>query len=304
MLQKHATVVSSQIQSYAELQKLFRVEQFDVIFTRLGIYIDAELMNSQKKLKCIVTSTTGLNHIDTSAAKDKNIEVISLKGETEFLSTIKSTAEHTWMLLLSLIRNLIPATKNVIDNLEWIRTPFLADELDGKTIGIIGFGRLGKIVSKYAESFGMNVLVNDRKQFETDSPYQHVDIKTLIAQSDFIILLINYEEENIHFFNEEKFAWMKPTAYFINTSRGEMVDEISLVNALKNNKIRGAALDVLDGDSAWESHCNGNQALLQYARNNNNLIITPHMGGYGKESIAKTRQFVTEKFIQKYCQHS
>ncbi len=300
LLQSHATVVASQIQTYAELHQLLSIEQFDVIFTRLGIYIDAELMNLQKKLTCIVTSTTGLNHIDLSAANDKNIDVISLKGETEFLATIKSTAEHTWMLLLSLIRKLIPAYENVIEKQEWMRTPFLADELDGKTIGIIGFGRLGKIVSRYAEAFGMNVLVNDRLKIETDSPYQQVDIKTLVSTSDFIVLLISYDNENIKFFDKEKFGWMKSTAYFINTSRGEMVDENALVSALNNKQIKGAALDVLDGDSAWESQYNGNQALLEYARNNDHLIVTPHMGGYGKESIARTRQFVTEKFIRKY----
>jgi D-3-phosphoglycerate dehydrogenase len=188
----------------------------------------------------------------------------------------------------------------VIEKQEWMRTPFLADELDGKTIGIIGFGRLGKIVSRYAEAFGMNVLVNDRLKIETDSPYQQVDIKTLVSTSDFIVLLISYDNENIKFFDKEKFGWMKSTAYFINTSRGEMVDENALVSALNNKQIKGAALDVLDGDSAWESQYNGNQALLEYARNNDHLIVTPHMGGYGKESIARTRQFVTEKFIRKY----
>lgn len=301
LLQSHATVVSSQIQSYAELHQLLSIEQFDVIFTRLGIYIDAELMHLQKNLTCIVTSTTGLNHIDISAAHDQNIDVISLKGETEFLATIRSTAEHTWMLLLSLIRKLIPAHKNVIEKQEWTRTPFLADELDGKTIGIIGFGRLGKIVSRYAEAFGMNVLVNDRLKIESDLPYQQVDIKTLVSTSDFIVLLISYDNENIQFFDKEKFGWMKSTAYFINTSRGEMVDENALVSALNNKQIKGAALDVLDGDSAWESQYNGNQALLAYASKNDHLIVTPHMGGYGIESIARTRQFVTEKFIRKYC---
>lgn len=273
-------------------------QSYEVIFTRLGLMMDEEAMRLQPSLKYIVTSTTGLNHIDVEAATRRGVHVISLKGESEFLAQVKSTAEHTWALLLSLIRKL-PAAMEHVKAGGWDRQPFLSDELDGKTLGIIGYGRLGKIVANYGVAFGMQVLVHDHhpENYAGHAHVQPADLKTLLAKADVVCLLISWSEESNAFMHADRFREMKTGAYFINTARGELVDEHALLNALVSGKLKGAALDVLWGDSAWPGKTEGAFALLDYARQNPNLLITPHMGGYGQDSIAKTRTFVTRKFL-------
>lgn len=272
---------------------------FEAVFTRLGLFLDKEIIDLMPKLKIIATSTTGLNHIDCHYAKANSIEVLSLKGEFEFLSSVKSTAEHTWLLLLSLLRHHIPSVRDVKENGNWNRLAFLSEEINGKTIGIIGFGRLGKIVAQYAQAFSANLLVNDIGNIDTErySFVKSVSIEQLLISSDIVILMISFSEENMNFFDKSKFALMKENSYFINTSRGELVDEVALLNCLVSGKLKGAALDVLHGDSAWETKCKGTPALLSYAKNNSNLLITPHMGGGGKTSIGMTRNFIVEKFL-------
>jgi D-3-phosphoglycerate dehydrogenase len=109
--------------------------------------------------------------------------------------------------------------------------------------------------------------------------------------------MISFSPENINFMSEEKFSQMKSGAYFINTSRGELVNENDLLFNLETGHLKGAGIDVLWEDSKWANKIEGSHELLDYARKNTNLIITPHMGGYGIESISKTREFVTQKFI-------
>jgi D-3-phosphoglycerate dehydrogenase / 2-oxoglutarate reductase len=285
---------SNQEELYDKLAR----DEYDIIFARLGLMIDAKAISLQPSLKFIVTSTTGLNHIDVAAAQNADVRVVSLKGEHEFLANVKSTAEHAWGLLLSLIRSLPSAISHVL-NRGWDRKPFLSDELDGKTIGIIGYGRLGKIVAGYAKAFGMNVLTFDRK-LDADTSIHNVrfvSIDELLDRADVVMLLISWSEENKNFMSVEKFAKMKAGSYFINPSRGELVDEKALLDALKSRRLKGAALDVLRDDSSWPGKYLGTEELLQYALANTNLLITPHMGGYGKDSIAKTRSFVTDKLI-------
>jgi D-3-phosphoglycerate dehydrogenase len=283
-----------------QLNDFLNTNLVDVIFTKLGLYIGESQIKSQPNLKYIISPTTGLNHIDFDYANVKNIKIISLKNEVEFLRTIKSTAEHTWLLLLAITRNLFPAVYSVKYNKVWDREPFIADELSNKTLGIIGFGRLGRIISEYGLAFGMKVIA-----FDTDkSQYNKPDITftnelgELLEQSDFVLLLISWTKENINFFSFQEFDKMKKDSYFINTSRGELVDGDALLDALINKKIKGAAIDVVDNDSSWESNEIIRNPTLEYASNHDNLIISPHMGGYGKDSINRTREFVTELFLK------
>lgn len=300
ILKQKFDVVILSCESQSALEKFLEQEKFEIIFTRLGLYISKEIIELQPSLKFIVTPTTGLNHIDTIAAEEKKVTIFSLKGEEIFLSSIKSTAEHTWALLLSLIRNIKPAT-TCVEQGKWDRNPFLCDELDGKTLGIIGYGRLGKIVAGFAKAFNMKVLVNDVNPIQ----YEHnpttiipSDLDNLLKESDYVILMIAYSLENQNFINKEKLEKVKKGAYFINTSRGELVNEVDLLEALQNGQLKGAALDVLNKDSEWDGKVQGSQQLIQYAKENSNLLITPHIGGYGINSILKTRDFVTQKLLQ------
>lgn len=281
-----------------ELTRHLEDHSYQAIITKLGFYLGPQELKNQEQLEYLLTPTTGLNHIDLDYAERAQIKVLSLKGESEFLAKIQSTAEHTWALLLSLIRNLIPAHKDVSRG-AWDRIPHLAQELNTQTLGIIGLGRLGKILVKYAEAFSMRILCNDLDSsvFSDEYAAYETDLHPLLEESDYVILQIDYRPENENLFDKELFSKMKDGAFFINTSRGEMVDEEALVEALSSGKLAGAALDVLRGDSAWEAESKDNN-LLRYAREHDNLIITPHMGGYGRISIEMTRDFITKKFIK------
>jgi D-3-phosphoglycerate dehydrogenase len=283
----------------ADLYEKLSKNQYDCIFMRLGLSLDRKAMNLQPVLKYVITPTTGITHIDTEAALEKGITVVSLKGESSFLSTIKSTAEHTWALLLTLIRRMAEARESVLQG-EWKRELFLCDELSGKKLGIIGYGRLGKIIGKYGISFGMEVFASDQddKAFaEKESSVLQVDLNKLLQTCDYIILLISYSKENENFMNTARFGQMKRGVYFVNTSRGELVDEQALLDGLQTGLIKGAALDVLRNDSAWPGRIESSHSLLAYAKTNYNLLITPHLGGYGRESTQQTKKFIVRKFL-------
>jgi D-3-phosphoglycerate dehydrogenase len=301
-LKKIYDVVFLQTNSQIELTEFLNNNNFSCIFTKIGLEINVDIIKSQSNLKYIVTPTTGLNHIDVDFARNCSINIISLKDDTEFLRTIKSTAEHTWGLIISILRNISSAFDDVkLGN--WRREPFIAEELNGKTIGIIGFGRLGKIVAEYAKVFSMNVIVYDIDSKAYDNSSKNIKISSsvdqLIMESDIISIHIPSNKNNYKYFDSNKINMMKNEAYLINTSRGELIDEIALLSSLKNKKIKGAALDVLDGDSSWGIKSNSDNKLIDYSIKNKNLLITPHMGGYGKQSIFRTRDFITEKFLNR-----
>ena len=207
------------------LHSLLRNQQFDIIFTRLGLWFNQEVLELQKeRLKFLVSPTTGLNHIDLATAEKYGVEVISLKGEDQFLANVQSTAEHTWALILTIARNLVPAFRSTGGG-NWDREAFSADELNTKSIGIIGFGRLGKILLRYAEAFQMKIYLYDINQtvFDDRSISYLVSLEELLRNSDYVVLLADYRIENVKMFNDDLFQLMRPSAYFINTARGEMV---------------------------------------------------------------------------------
>jgi len=279
-----------------------RGKDFQTIFVKLGLAIDRKVMEHLPNLQYIVTPTTGLNHIDLGYARERGIQLISLKGENQFLHTIPSTAEHTWALLLALVRNLCPATSATAGG-DWRRGPFMAYELYEKTLGILGYGRLGKMVARYGRAFGMRVLAydTDPAAFTNDhrvAGVEQVDQGTLLSQSDVLSLHIPSEPQTRHYLDARLMEQMKPGAFLINTARGEVVDETALIAALQEGRLAGAALDVLDGDSVWEKATPANHPLVNYAAHNRNLLLTPHMGGYGADSIRRTRDFITHKFLR------
>ena len=296
-LESHGKVHYHNFDSGSALFAHLKYHSYEVIFTRIGLAVTKSEMDTQPALKFIVTPSTGLNHIDLIEAAIRGIQIISLKGETSFLNSITSTAEHTWMLLLSVIRNLIPAHKAVLNG-SWDRRPYMANELFEKKLGIIGYGRLGKILARYGEAFNMDVLCHDidNGAFDEESNHLKVDEDKLLEEADYVILQTDYRPEYEMFFDSAKFSKMKKEAYFINTSRGELVDETALLKALKSGQIKGAAIDVLNGDAGWGDRTKEND-LIEYAKENDNLIITPHMGGFGLGSIHRTREFVTKKLI-------
>lgn len=267
------------------------------LFARLGHQIDRELIAMASTLRVIATPTTGLTHIDTLAADEAGISILSLRGENELLKQLPATAELTWALLLAVRRKIAQATRHTAEA-GWNRDMFWSSELAGKTLGIIGHGRIGRMVAKYGEAFGMRVLACDCGAWSSESsPAQLVSLGELLVQSDVVSLHASYKQGDLPLLGKAEFSALKPGCLFINTSRGELVDERALADALQSGHLGGAGLDVLRN----EPEVDGQLTRLQF---DYNLVITPHIGGATHESIGKTEVFMAHRlreFMEKHC---
>lgn len=280
---------------------LQNISDYEVMLIALRNTIDREILERATNLKYVVTPTTGHNHIDCDYAKEKGIHIVSLRGETEFLETITATAELTWGMLLSLIRHIPLAHQDVL-NVQWDRNKYYGNELKGKVLGIIGYGRLGKMVAQYGKAFGMSILAYDQNKFSADESIQFVELEMLLSRSDVISLHLPLNKDTDGMLDENLFQKMKEGAVFINTARGEIVDEAALIDALKSGKVAAAATDVLADEVSLEQDWLKNSKLANYARNNTNLIITPHIGGVTYESVEQANMFIIQK-IERYIRN-
>ena len=266
----------------------------DVLWVRLRHAIDRQVMDAAPGLRAIVTPTTGLNHIDVGEAGRRGIEVLSLRGETEFLRDVRATAELTIGLMLSLLRRL-PAAMEHVRGGGWDRDLFRGNELAGMTVGIVGYGRLGTLVARYLTAFDATVLVADPEVSAAALPagLQLVSLNELLAQSSLVSLHVNLNGQTEGMFGGAEFGAMKQGAWLVNTARGELVDENALLGALESGRLSGAAVDVLRGEQTRQRA--GQQPLVEYARRHGNLLITPHIGGCTAESMEKTELFMAGK---------
>ncbi len=282
---------------------LAAVGEANVLWVRLRNRIDAEVMSAAPQLAVIVAHSTGLNHIDLVEAERRGIKIVSLKGEADFLKDIRATAELAVGLLLNVARHIPTAIAHASQG-GWNRDLFKGNELCGKTVGIVGYGRLGRIVARYLMAFDMRVLTTDPyiNASAIEPGVSFVPIDELLRESDVVSLHVNYSPETVGFFGREQFAAMKPGAWFINTARGELVDEAALLDALRSGHVAAAGLDVVCGErpDGMAEH-----PLVAYAREHDNLIITPHIGGCTVESMEKTEVFLAQKLglaLKENCQ--
>lgn len=283
--------VETDIHTFKELPVL---EEVEIIIVRLRNYIGTDITGFFPKLKYVITATTGLDHIDLNSATASGIQVVSLKGETDFLNTISSTAEHTWALLLSLVRN-IPAACTSVSKGQWDRDVFKGIQLRKKSIGIIGLGRTGKMVAQYARVFDMEVNYFDPSVTDT-SFIKHSSLESLLKASDVVTLHVHLQQDTENLLNKEMISLMKDGSYFINTSRGKLVDEKALVDQLKCGRLKGVATDVLASELTEVKESDLRKAMTEGL----NIIITPHIGGATWDAMHLCEEFIVNKFIRKY----
>ena len=265
---------------------LSEVRAADVLWIRLRHRIDREVFEAAPRLRMIATATTGLNHVDLDEAARREIQVISLRGETEFLRSIPATAEHTLALILALLRH-VPAAVDHACGGGWNRDLFRGTDLCGKTAGLIGYGRIGRLVGRYLSAFGVRVLATDPNVNGPEAEVAMLSLDDLLEQSDIVSLHASCSPETAGLLGREQFQRMRGGAWFVNTARGELVDEAALLAALEEGRLAGAALDVLANENSGR-----NRELIEYARRTNNLLITPHIGGCTRESMEKTEVFL------------
>jgi D-3-phosphoglycerate dehydrogenase / 2-oxoglutarate reductase len=272
--------------SQSELDR--EIYKYDFLLIRFMNNLTKKIIN-KSKLKAVISVTTGLDHIDLEALKNKNIKIFNLKNKT-FLKNVRASIEHTIFLIVLLSRINFFNQKNytLFPTKEMIGT-----ELFNKKIGIVGYGRIGKEISKILHAFGAKIYFYD-KHISTSKPKKVTRLKsvTSIFQHCDIISINVTLKDNENLINERHFKKAKKNVKLINTSRGQVVNTNSLLSFLKKNKNACAALDVID-----HKH---KDKYLNYKKNNNNLVITPHIGGLTKESIAKTDLYLAKKFMKWY----
>jgi D-3-phosphoglycerate dehydrogenase len=279
---------------------LERISAYDVLIVRLQHQIDREAFEAGKNLKAIVSATTGLDHIDLQAAASRNVPVLSLKGEQAFLSSITATAEHTWGLLLALMRRIPEAIEAVRDG-SWNRDALKGRDLAGKRLGIVGLGRLGRQVASYGSAFGMRVAAYD--PFLDEWPGTVVRAASLVglaAESDVLTVHVNLHAGAMKLIGQPELDALPRGSVLVNTSRGQILDEEALLNALVSGQLGGAALDVLADERCPETRTKN--PLLTYAQQHRNLLITPHIGGATHEAMCRTEVFMAHKLTH-FLQH-
>ena len=224
------------------------LQDYDVIFTnpnKSKIFLGPEILNKAKNLKVICTASTGTNHIDLDYAKKRDIEVLCLKEERKVINKISSTAEHAFSLMLSSIRNINAAHQSVLAG-QWDYFPFLGKQLNCLNVGILGFGRLGKKFAKYANAFTNQITIFDPYKKVRNKNYNQVeDLYELAANCDVISIHVHVTEETTGMINNRFLNHVKDSVLFVNTSRGEIVDEVAMVDFLKKTPQASLATDVL-----------------------------------------------------------
>lgn len=264
---------------------------FDAYLASLHVRLDKESLAAATQLRVIATPSTGLDHIDIDYAEARGIEIISLKDDIAFLDSITATAEMAWCLLLATVRRLPWSFASACAG-EWARDAFRGHQISGKTLGILGYGRLGRMVAEYGKAFRMNVIACDNKPVAAAPGVSMVDFATLLRESDVLSVHIHLNESNRGLIGEEALRAMKPGAVLINTSRGAIVDETALFAALNSGHLGGAGLDVIDGE--WNADLKSHP-LIRYANGHQNLVISPHTGGVTYESQAAAYTRTVEK---------
>jgi D-3-phosphoglycerate dehydrogenase len=262
------------------------VKEYQVILVRSRTKITREIIQAASNAKIIARAGVGLDNIEVTAAEEKGIRVVNASE-----AAINAVSELTVGNMISLARS-IPLADSEMKRGKWIKKNLMGTELSGKYLGIIGVGNIGRNVGRIAKALRMNIIGYDPYPIDRDYIKEVglivTDLNTLIQSADFITCHVPLLEETKHLFNAELISNMKSTAYIINASRGGIIDETALYNALCNGSIAGAALDVFETEPPI------NNLLIELP----NVICTPHIGAQTKEAQELTSIVIAEKIIQ------
>lgn len=261
-------------------------KDYEVIVVRSRTKITKEVIDATSSLKIIARVGVGLDNVDVKAAEAKKIRVINAP---EAAST--AVAELAIGLMISLARS-IPRADAETKKGNWIKKDLIGTQLSSKYLGIVGVGNIGRNIGRMAKALRMNLIGYDiypiNREFISETGMIVTDLNTLLESSDFVTCHVPATPDTRQMFNAELFSKMKPSAFLINTSRGEIIDENALYEVLKNNKLGGAALDVFEIEPPT------NKLLLGLP----NIVCTPHIGAQTKEAQELASIVIAEKIIQ------
>lgn len=262
-----------------------RIPEYHALLVRSQTQVNSDIINAGRNLRLIGRAGVGIDNIDIKCAEKNNIAVINTPSGNSI-----STAEFAFALMLSLARHIPFAHQNVREGL-WQRSKFLGRELSDKTLGLVGFGNVGRQVALRAKAFGMKVLAFD--PLLNASIFEEYGVTKqnkdeLLRQSDIISLHCGLNEHTAQFINAASLAQMKPSAMVINTARGELIDTKALIEALDTNKIAAAALDVYVTEPPLAT-----DPVLKHPR----IITTPHLGASTAEAQKRVATLLAEQTI-------
>jgi glyoxylate reductase len=289
VLAKACDVVSNTEDKPMERRKVLElVRGREGLISKITDNVDAELMERGTRLKMIANMAVGYNNIDVKAATARGIQVSNTPGVLT-----DATAELAFALILAAARRIVELDKRTRagEFKYWAPMIFLGREVTGKTLGIIGLGRIGKAVAKRARGFDMRVLYHNRNRMEPSEEkslhIEYADFETLLRESDFVSLHVPLTEETKYLIGPKELALMKPTAFLINTSRGPVVDETALLQALRAHRIGGAGLDVYENEPA----------LTPGLTELDIVTLLPHVGSGTLETRSRMASLAVENLL-------
>jgi D-3-phosphoglycerate dehydrogenase len=264
-------------------------ELINIVFIRLASFIDVDFHKFHPSLQIIVTPTTGENHINVEYFTSVGVKILSLKGEYGFLKNIHATSEHCVLLTLALMRKLVAAVQDVHKG-NWNRYPFKGRELYGKVVFLMGYGRVGEQVAKLFNAFGCKIYAYDIRN-EIVPSEMFIDPFNGFQVADIVSLHVNLEQNTIGLVDEKLLTLMKLDSVLINTSRGEILDQHCLLQLIKDEKIAGAALDVIQNEKVEQTF----DFIQTITSLKQRLIVTPHIGGFTYESLEQVEVFIANR---------
>ena len=268
-----------------------KIENYEGVIIRSRIPLDKNFLEKAKNLKFIARVGAGMENIDIPVAEKLGIKLInSPEGNRD------SVAEHVVGMLLILMNRLFIAS-NEVKNGIWLREENRGDELLGKTVGLIGYGNMGKATARKLSGFGCKVIFHDVLPNLSDEFATQVSLEELKEKAEVLSLHIPLTDETHYLIDSEFISEMKNDFYFVNTARGKNVETKSLVEALKSGKVKGACLDVLEYEKSSFEDLEINNEDLKYLLDSEKVIVTPHIAGWTHQSKEKLAQVIVDKIL-------
>jgi len=263
-----------------------------VLDASMKVPLTAERLAGASGLRLVITATTGVDHIDKAHLDQRSVPLLTLKTEREVLAKVNAAAELSWALLMGCARKLRSASAHVTGG-GWDRTLFPGPMLRGKQLGIVGLGRNGRWCARYGAAFDMHVSAHDPFLSDWPAEIARLSLPDLVEKSDFLLVHVTYSPETHGLLGLDLAARCKPGSIWVNTSRGAIWDEEGLVRQLESGRLAAVGADVLAPEPEIQR-----SPLWQYAKDHDNVLLTPHIGGFSPDALETVLRHTAQRIVR------